>query len=80
MRRNGISMNTTVSKNAFGSKQEVLDAIQGARQTQEHKWDAWFEVHDVDSDEFESARLAYMDANLEVNRLMDIYDSLHRRR
>jgi hypothetical protein len=73
-------MNTTVSKSAFRSKQQVLDAIQGARQTQEHMWDAWFTVHDVDSDEFESARLAYMDANLEVNRLMEIYNILHRQR
>jgi hypothetical protein len=73
-------MNTTVSKNAFGSKQEVLDAIQAARQVQEHMWDAWFTVHDVDSDEFESARIAYMDANLEVNRLIEIYNSFHRER
>jgi hypothetical protein len=54
------------SKNEFKSKQDVLDAIEAAREVQEDTWEAWFAVRDVDSDEFESARLAYIAANLEV--------------
>jgi hypothetical protein len=68
------------SKNEFKSPQAVLDAIQTAREAQEHAWEAWFAVRDVDSAEFESARLAYTDANLEVNRLIEIYDSFRRAR
>ncbi len=68
------------SKNGFKSTQAVLDAIQAAREAQEHTWEAWFAVRDVDSAEFESARLAYTDANLEVNRLIEIYDSFRRNR
>ncbi len=67
-------------ENEFKSQQAVLDAIQAAREAQEHTWEAWFAVHDVDSDEFESARLAYMDANLEINRLIEVYNSFRRRR
>ena len=68
------------NKNEFKSTQAVLDAIQAAREAQEHTWDAWFAVRDVDSAEFESARLAYTDANLEVNRLIEIYNSFRRHR
>ena len=68
------------SKNEFKSQQAVLDAIQAAREAQEDAWEAWFAVCDVDSDEFESARLAYINANLEVNRLVEVYDSFRRRR
>ena len=68
------------SKDELKSKQAVLDAIQAAREAQEHTWEAWFAVRDVDSAEFESARLAYIDANLEVNRLIEIYDTFRRHR
>ena len=68
------------STDEFKSTQAVLDAIQAAREAQEHAWEAWFGVRDVDSDEFESARLAYTDANLEVNRLIEIYNSFRRQR
>jgi hypothetical protein len=67
-------------KNAFKLPQAVLDAIQTAREVQKHTWEAWFAVRDVDSSEFESARLAYTDANLEVNRLIEIYNSFRRHR
>ncbi len=67
-------------KNEFKSPQSVLDAIQAAREVQERAWEAWFAVRDVDSDEFESARLAYTGANLEINRLVEIYNSFRRRR
>jgi hypothetical protein len=66
--------------NAFGSKQEVLDAFQAARQAQEDMCKAWFAVRDGDSDESELARIAYTDANLEVNRLIEIYNNFHRQR
>lgn len=68
------------SKNEFKSPQAVLDAIQAAREVQEDTWEAWFAVRDVDSAEFESARLAYTDANLEINRLIAIYDSFRSHR
>jgi hypothetical protein len=68
------------SKNEFKSQQAVLDAIQAAREAQEHAWEAWFAIRDVVSDEFETARLAYMAANLEVNRLVEVYNSFRRRR
>lgn len=68
------------SKNEFKSSQAVLDAIQAAREVQEDAWEAWFAVRDVDSDEFESARRAYIDANLEVDRLVEIYNGFRRRR
>ena len=67
-------------ENEFKSQQAVLDAIQAAREAQEHTWEAWFAVRDVDSDQFESARLAYTDANLEVNRLVEIYNTFRARR
>jgi hypothetical protein len=67
-------------KDEFKSQQAVLDAIQAAREVQEHAWEAWFAVRDVDSSEFESARLAYTGANLEINRLVEIYNSFRRRR
>ena len=66
------------SKNEFKSKEAALDGIQAAREAQEHTWEAWFAVRDVDSAEFESARIAYIDANLEVNRLIEIYNSSRR--
>ena len=68
------------SKDDFKSPQAVLDAIQAAREVQQRAWEAWFAVRDVDSAEFESARLAYTDANLEINRLIDIYNSFRRHR
>jgi hypothetical protein len=68
------------SKHEFKSPQAVLDAIQAAREAQERTWEAWFAVRDVDSAEFESARQAYTDANLEVNRLIEIYNSFRRHR
>ncbi len=61
------------SKDEFKSQQAVLDAIQAAREVQERAWEAWFAVREVASDEFESARLSYTDANSEVDRLVDIY-------
>ncbi len=67
-------------KDEFKSPQAVLDAIQAAREAQERAWEAWFAVRDVDSDDFESARLAYTDANLEINRLVEIYNSFRRQR
>jgi hypothetical protein len=68
------------NKNDFKSPQAVLDAIQGAREVQQRTWEAWFAVRDVDSAEFESARLAYTNANLEINRLIEIYNSFRRHR
>jgi hypothetical protein len=68
------------SKNEFKSEQAVVDAIQAAREAQEHTWEAWFAVRDIGSAEFESARLAFIDANLEVNRLVEIYGSFRRHR
>jgi hypothetical protein len=68
------------SKNGFKSPQAVLDAIQAAREVQQRMWEAWFAVRDEDSAEFESARLAYTNANLEINRLIEIYDSFRRHR
>jgi hypothetical protein len=68
------------SKNEFKSQQAVLDAIQAAREAQEHAWEAWFAVRNVDSAEFDSARLGYTDANSEVNRLIEIYNSFRRHR
>lgn len=68
------------NKSAFKSPQAVLDAIQAAREVQQHTWEAWFAVCDVDSAEFESARLAYTDANLEINRLIEVYDGFRRHR
>ena len=56
----------------FKSRQEVLDAILDAREVQENAWEAWFAVRDADSAEYEAARIAYMAANVEVNRLIDI--------
>jgi hypothetical protein len=67
-------------KNDLKSPQAVLDAIQAAREVQQDTWEAWFAVRDVDSAEFESARLAFTDANLEINRLIEIYDSFRRHR
>lgn len=68
------------SMDDFKSPQAVLDAIQAARQVQQRTWEAWFAVRDVDSAEFESARFAYTNANLEINRLVEIYNSFRRRR
>lgn len=68
------------SKDDFKSPQAVLDAIQAAREVQQRTWEAWFAVRDVDSAEFESARFAYTNANLEINRLIEIYNSFRRRR
>lgn len=68
------------SMDDFKSPQAVLDAIQAARQVQQRTWEAWFAVRDVDSAEFESARFAYTNANLEINRLIEIYNSFRRRR
>jgi hypothetical protein len=68
------------SKDDFKSPQAVLDAIQAAREVQQRTWEAWFAVRDVDSAEFESARFAYTNANLEINRLVEIYNSFRRRR
>lgn len=56
----------------FKSRQEVLDAILDAREVQENAWEAWFAVRDADSAEYESARVTYVAANLEVNRLIEI--------
>lgn len=68
------------SMDDFKSPQAVLDAIQAAREVQQRSWEAWFAVRDVDSAEFESARFAYTNANLEINRLVEIYNSFRRRR
>jgi hypothetical protein len=68
------------SKDDFKSPQAVLDAIQAAREVQQRTWEAWFAVRDVESAEFESARFAYTNANLEINRLIEIYNSFRRRR
>jgi hypothetical protein len=68
------------SENDFKSPQAVLDAIQAAREVQQDTWERWFAVRDVDSAEFESARLAFTDANLEINRLIEIYDNFRRHR
>jgi hypothetical protein len=68
------------SMDDFKSPQAVLDAIQAAREVQQRTWEAWFAVRDVDSAEFESARFAYTNANLEINRLVEIYNSFRRRR
>lgn len=68
------------SENDFKSPQAVLDAIQAAREVQQDTWERWFAVRDVDSAEFQSARLAFTDANLEINRLIEIYDNFRRHR
>jgi hypothetical protein len=68
------------SMDDFKSPEAVLDAIQAAREVQQRTWEAWFAVRDVDSAEFESARFAYTNANLEINRLIEIYNSFRRRR
>ncbi len=56
----------------FKSRQEVLDAILDAGEVQENAWEAWFAVRDADSAEYESARVAYMGANVQLNRLIEI--------
>lgn len=68
------------SMDDFKSPEAVLDAIQAAREVQQRTWEAWFAVRDVESAEFESARFAYTNANLEINRLIEIYNSFRRRR
>jgi hypothetical protein len=50
----------------------VLDAILAARESQENAWEDWFAVRDADSAEYASARIAYLSANEEVNRLVEI--------
>jgi hypothetical protein len=58
----------------FKSRQDVLDEILAAREAQQDAWDSWFAVRDERSAEYESARAAYMSANLEVNRLIEVDD------
>lgn len=79
LRRARLKIAMQESTNEFKSPQAVLDAIQAAREVQERAWETWFAVRDVDSDEFESARLAYTGANLEINRLIEIYKEFRRR-
>jgi hypothetical protein len=57
---------------AFENRQEVLDAIVSARALQEVAWERWFGVYDDATEEFETARIAYLKANVEVNRLIGI--------
>jgi hypothetical protein len=68
------------TNDGFKSPQAVLDAIQAAREVQQRTWETWFAVRDVDSAEFESARLAYTSTNLEINRLIEIYNGFRRHR
>jgi hypothetical protein len=58
--------------NQFRSRQDVLDAIVAARKVQQNAWEVWFAVRDSDSAQYESARVAYITANVEVNRLIEI--------
>jgi hypothetical protein len=56
----------------FKTRQEVLDVLFVARAAQEAAWKAWFAVRDCRSDQFEAERIAYVEANAEVNQLIAI--------